>query len=148
MLKPLILRLVVQHLCKKLSILMPNSTVIAAENDVVVPPFRHAVVGARAPMAVLRQRPHPAQRPGHLLPCRLLDRVCDESPALLALLVGPLGHLAPAASRPVLDLADVVLPNVRRLTGRVKEEAEHVGRGLVVGDSRPVKAHEAARRRA
>ena len=53
-------------------------------------------------------------------------------------------RLAPAAGRLALDLPDVVLPNVARLGGRVEEEREHVGRGLVAGDGRPFKEHKAA----
>ena len=94
---------------------MPNPTVVAAEDDVVVPPLRHAAAGTRAPVAVLRQRQHPALRPGHLLPRHLPDRVRSLPPAPPALPVGPLGRLAPAAGRLALDLPDVVLPNVARL---------------------------------
>ena len=99
---------------------MPNPAVVAAEDD-VVPPF-HAAAGACAPVAVLRQCPHPAQRPG-LPPRRRLDHVRGEPLAPHALPVGPLGRLAPAAGRLALDLPDVVLPNVARLVGRIEEGA-------------------------
>ena len=69
-------------------------------------------------------------------PHRRLDHVRSEPSAPLILRVGPLGCLA-------LDLANVLLPNVTRLAGLVEEEAEHVGRGLVVGDGPPLEEHEA-----
>lgn len=129
-------------MCKELGVLMPNPTTVV-EDDVVAPPFHHAATGVCAPVAVLQQRQHPALWPGHLLPRRFPDRVCNEPLAPPALSVGPLGRLALATGRLALDLADVVLPNVVRLVGCVEEEAEHVGRGLVVGDGCPVEAHEA-----